>query len=172
MMFEKIQWSAVFLAIASIGGVLIYKPEISPTAVIVTGIVGLLFLLLLNVGSLKSFTLGKEGVRAELEVLQKKTSENDAAITNLILLSMGTDAYSNLQKLATGAYGPYKKEHYMGLETELYHLRNLGYIALKDKTARSIYDIPGSGDQLSDYIEVTDQGKKYLELREKYTPKG
>lgn len=172
MTFEQIQWVVVFLGIASIAVALIYKPATSSAAVIATGIVGFLFVLLLNVGSLKSFTLGTEGVKAELEVLQKKTSENDAAITNLILLSMGTDAYHNLQKLATGAYGPYKKEHYMGLETELYHLRNLGYIALKDKTARSIYDIPESGDQLSDYIEVTNQGKKYLELREKYMPKG
>jgi len=104
----------------------------------------------------------KEGFKAELEVLQKRTSENERAITDLFLLSMGDDAHLNLRKLATETFGPYKKEPNLGLETEPYHLRSLGYVILKNQKARSIREIPGSGDELSDYIKVTEAGKKYI----------
>ena len=173
MMYKQIQWAAVFLGIASIEIALLYKlivgqPAANPTEVIIAiCIVGILFLLSPNVDGLKLISFGREGFKAELEVLQKKTYENERAITDLILLSMGDDAYFNLRKLATGAFGQYKKEPNMGLETELYHLRNLGYVVLNKEKARSIHEIPESGDELSDYIKVTDAGKKYIALREK-----
>jgi hypothetical protein len=173
MMYKQIQWAAVFVGIASIEIALLYKliagqAATNPTEVIIAiCIVGILFLLSPNVDGLKLISFGKEGFKAELEVLQKKTSENEQAIADLILLSMGDDAYLNLRKLATGAFGPYKKELHMGLETELYHLRNLGYVTLNKERARSIFEIPESGDELSDYIEVTEAGKKYIGLREK-----
>jgi hypothetical protein len=85
---------------------------------------------------------------------------------------MGPDAFLNLKKLATGAFGQYTKERHMGLETELYHLRNIGYIVLDNEKARSIHEIPEFGDQLSDYIKVTEAGRKYIELHEKHTLKG
>jgi hypothetical protein len=161
------------LGIASIEAALLYKLIVvqaatNPTEVIIAiCIVGILFTLSPNVDSMKLISFGKEGFKAELEVLQKKTNENRRAITDLILLSMGDDAYLNLRKLATGAFGPFKKPLHMGLEMELYHLRNLGYVVLNKKKAPSIHEIPESGDELSDYIEVTDAGKKYIELREK-----
>ena len=170
-MYKQIQWVAVFLGVASIEVALLYKlvasqVATSPTELIIAiCIVGVLFLLSPIVDGLKSISIGKEGLKAELEVLQKRTSENEHAITELILLSMGEDAYLNLQKLATGAFGQYKKEPHMGLETELYHLRNLGYITLNKAKARSIHEIPESGDELNDYIKVSDAGKKYLALR-------
>jgi len=172
MMYKQIQWAAVFLGIASIEIALLYKliagpSATNPTEVIVAiCIVGILFLLSPNVDSITLVSFG--GFRAELKVLQKKTSENERAIADLILLSMGDDAYLNLRKLATGAFGTYKKEHNMGLETELYYLRNLGYVVLKNEKARSIYEIPEFGNELSDYIKVTEAGKKYIELREKH----
>ena len=46
---------------------------------------------------------------------------------------MGPHGYLNLRKLATGAFGQYTNELHMGLETELYHLRNLGYVDLKQQ---------------------------------------
>ena len=176
MTFKQIQWTAVFLGIASIGAALLYKliasqNAESPTGVIVAiCIVGILFVLSSNTDSLRLISVGREGFRAELEVLQKKTSENDRAITEMILLSMGPDAYFNLKKLASGDFGEYEKESHMGLETELYHLRNLGYVDLDPQHARSIHEIPESGDQLSDYISVTEAGKKYIKLREKLAP--
>jgi len=172
-MFKQIQWAAVFLGIVSIEAALLYKLIVgqaaaNPTEVIIAiCIVGILFTLSPNVDNMKLISFGKEGFKAELEVLQKKTSENERAITDLILLSMGDDAYLNLRKLATGSFGPYKKEPYVGLETELYHLRNLGYVVLNKDKARSIHEIAESGDELSDYIKVTEAGKKYIELREK-----
>ena len=60
-----------------------------------------------------------------------------------------------------------RRSQIWALETELYHLRNLGYVILKNQKARSIREIPGSGDELSDYIRVTEGGKKYIEIREK-----
>jgi hypothetical protein len=173
MMFKQIQWAAVFLGIASIEVALLYKliagqAETSQTEMIIAiCFVAILFVLSSNVDSLKSISFGKEGFKAELEVLQKKTFENDQAIADLILLSMGPDAYFNLKQIATGNYGPYEKKPHIGLETELYHLRNLGYVVLNREKAQSIHEIPESGDQLSDYIQVTEAGKKYIELREK-----
>lgn len=170
-MFKQIQWTAVFLGIASIETALLYKLIViqaatNPTEVIIAiCIVAILFLLSPNVDNIKLLSFGS--FRAELEVLQKKTSENERAITDLILLSMGDDAYLNLRKLATGAFGPFKKPPHMGLEMELYHLRNLGYVVLNKKKAPSIHEIPESGDELSDYIEVTEAGKKYIALRDK-----
>jgi hypothetical protein len=171
MMYKQIQWAAVFLGIASIEVALLYKliagqAATNPREVIIAiCIVAILFLLSPNVDSIKLLSFG--GFRAELDVLQKKTSENERAITDLILLSMGDDAYLNLRKLATGAFGPFKKPPHMGLEMELYHLRNLGYVVLNKKKVPSIHEIPESDDELSDYIEVTDAGKKYIALRDK-----
>ena len=169
-MFKQIQSAAVFLGIASIEVALFYKLIVgqaatNPTELIIAiCIIGILFMLSPNMDSITLVSFG--GFRAELEVLQKKTSENERAIADLILLSMGNDAYLNLQKLATGAFGPFKKPPHMGLEMELYHLRNLGYVVLNKEKAPSIHEIPESGDELSDYIEVTDAGKKYITLRE------
>ena len=128
-----------------------------------------------KVDSLKKISFGKEGLTAELEVLKKRTSENERAIVELILGSMGADAYRNLRKLApppigtepSGKFGRYTKEPHMGLETELYHLRNLGYVVENREKTHSIHDIPVSGDQLSDYVTITQAGIKYIELREK-----
>jgi hypothetical protein len=173
MTFQQRQQVAVFVGLAGIESVLLYKliasqAEINPTELIVAiCIVGILIMLSSNADGLRSISLGKEGFKADLEVLRQKTDENDRAITDLVLSSMGPDAYFNLRKLASGNFGPYKKEHYLGLETELYHLRNLGYIVLNKDKAKSIFDIPESGDQLSDYFQVTASGKNYIELREK-----
>ena len=179
MTFKQLQWVAVFLGIASIEAALLYKliagqGGTSATEIIVAiCIVGTLLVLSPNLDSLKELSLGKEGFSVQLEVLQKKISENEQAIVDLILLSMGRDAYYNLTKLTRShGFGPYEKEHFMGLETELYHLRNLGYVDLNKEKARSIYDIPESGDQLSDYISVTSDGRKYIELREQLSTKG
>jgi hypothetical protein len=121
-------------------------------------IVATILILTFNMENLKSISLGKDGLKAELEVLQKKTDES-------ISLSMGKDAYTNLQKLASGKFGKYRKERHVGLETELYYLRNLGYVELIPDSARSIHEIPESGDELSQYIRVTEEGLRYIKLR-------
>ena len=115
MKFKQFQWTAVFLGIASIEAALLYKliagqAATSATEIIVAiCIIGILFVLSPNLDSLRELSLGKEGFRVQLAVLQKKTSENEQAIVDLILLSMGRDAYHNLTKLARG-FGPYEME--------------------------------------------------------------
>jgi len=171
MTFENKQWAAVFVGIASIEAALLYKLIVGQTStelIIAVCIVGILLLLSSKVDALALIVLGKEGFKVELRDLQKRISENERAIIDLIVHAMGDEAYGHLRTFANGPYGPYHKEHYMGLETELYHLRNLGYVVLNKKKANSIFEIPESGDQLSDYIEITEEGKKYIELREKY----
>ncbi len=114
----------------AIAGAFLYKlisgnAVTSATDAIAIGLLGILLVLSTNVDSLRSLTFDKDGFKVELDQLEKKTSENDRAITDLILLSMGEHTYGNLRKLANGTFGHYDKEHFMGLETELYHLRNL-----------------------------------------------
>jgi len=173
MTFKHVQWAAASLGIAAIVAALLCKVLTNSTALTITELgaicfLGLLFVLASNVDGIRSITVGKEGFRVDLDRLQKTVSENDQAITELVLLSMGKDAYINLRKLATGSYGRFEKEPHMGLETELYHLRNLGYVELKEGTAHSIHEIPKEGPELSTYIRVTEEGQKYIRLRDKY----
>jgi hypothetical protein len=177
MTFENKQWTAVFVGLALIEASLLYKlvaeqTQASPGELIIAVCaVGILLLLSSKVEGLKAISMGTQGFKAELQVIERKTSDNERAITDLIVLSMGESTYTNLKKLAKGSFGEFRKEPYVGLETELYYLRNLGYVVLKDGRARSIHEIPESGDELSDYVEVTPAGQKYLQLRETYTPK-
>ena len=171
---ENKQWAAAFVGIASIEAALLYKLIVGKTStelIIAVCIVGILLLLSSRLDALASISMGKEGFKAELRDLRKRISENERAIIDLIFLSMGDDAYINLKKLATGHFGKYEKPPDIGLETELYHLRNLGYVVLKENVKKefpSIRDIPPEGPKLLDFVEATPAGKKYVELREKY----
>ncbi len=149
------------------GVVLLFKlvSNFSLDLLLAVGIVTILLILTLNVENLKSISLGKDGLKAEMQELQKKIDKNKQKLYDLISLSMGEDAYENLKKLASRQFGDYTKEKYMGLETELYYLRNLGYVELIPNSARPIHEIPESGGELSDYIRVTEAGFKYIELR-------
>lgn len=178
MTFENKQWAAIFIGLTGIEAGLLYKliagqSPISPTVLIIAVCTfGILLLLSVKVESLRSISMTREGFEAKLDKLQTKTSENEKTLANVLLLSMGDDAYRNLRKLADGTFLEFEKPHYMGLETELYHLRNLGYVRLNEGNARSIFEIPEKGPRLLDYVSVTDKGRKYLELRDKYAPKG
>jgi uncharacterized membrane protein YtjA (UPF0391 family) len=122
MTFKQIQWALVFLGIASIEAALLYKliagqAATSATEIIVAiCIVAILFVLSPHLDSLQELSLGKEGFRVQLKILQKKTAENEQAIVDLILLSMGADAYENLTKLARGKFGPYVMEPFRVLK--------------------------------------------------------
>ena len=180
--FKNIQWIAVFLGLASVEAALLIKLIAGQSApspggmVAAICVVGILLVVASNVDRMESLSLTKEGFNVSLEKLENKIDENQKAIIELILGSMGPPAYNNLKKFAQPeGYGEYEKPHYQGLETELYHLRNLGYVKFKDGLClpdgtplKSMYDIPASGTRLSDYIEITDRGRKYIELRERH----
>jgi hypothetical protein len=78
---------------------------------------------------------------------------------------MGSDMYSNLKKLSSGKFGPYRIEESSGLERELYHLRDIDYIRVN-----SIRALPRSGENLSDHVQITPIGKRFVELREAVRP--
>jgi protease I len=145
-------------------------------------IVSTILLLTLVVDHLQSISIGKDGLKAEIRELRDVIKANETELFKLISLSMGDHTYCNLRKFVnengTGprSYGDYKKPHHQGLESELYYLRNLGYVEfIKDNEdkVKSIYDIPPNGEEgnegndLSKYIRVTKQGIDYVNLREK-----
>ena len=177
MTFEEKQSAAVFMGIFSIEAAFLYKlimGQAETEVIIAICFVGILFLLWYKADSLKGISADKDGIKVELEVrqLQKEVTENKQEIVDLILLSMGKETFDTLKKLARDVgFQGYNKPHYEGLETELYYLRNLGYIKLKEGTASSIFAIPEPGKQLSQYIEVTEAGHKYICLRNKHEPK-
>jgi protease I len=179
--FKRIQWVAVFVGLASVQAALLYKLIAGQSApnpaemIAAICVVGILLVLASNVDRMESLSLTKKGFGLKLAQLEQKTNENAAAVERLILESMGPDAYKNLTKFARPqGFEEYEKRHHEGLESELYHLRNLGYVKLRENLSlpngtalKSIYDIPPRGTQLSDYIEITNDGRKYIELREK-----
>jgi hypothetical protein len=169
--FPQIQWvvASVGLAIIVVG--LLYKVMTGPAAtnpvdVFAICIIGILFALSSNFDNIKSISFDKGNLKVELDRLQEKVSQNEKAIADLILMSMGPATYINLKSLANGTLREYKKPRHQGLETELYYLRNLGYIKLKEGTANSIFEIPEVGSDLLEYIEVTATGRSYIKLRE------
>jgi len=101
----------------------------------------------------------------KLQRIEEKmaTVEKDVNITKQFLLSMNPKMYKNLKKIASGKFQSYKMKQGSGLQRELYHLRDIGYIEVK-----AIRDIPNEGDNLSDYVEITPTGKKFVDLRELY----
>jgi hypothetical protein len=105
----------------------------------------------------------------KLQRIEEKVAivEKDINITKQFLMSMSKPMYDNLRKIASGNFGQYKMERGSGLQRELYHLRDIGYIG-----AHSIRSIPDKGDNLSDHVKITPIGEKFVNLRESYVVKG
>jgi hypothetical protein len=101
----------------------------------------------------------------ELGALQKKVAnvtkelgDLNARVSVLFLSTMSLPMYVNLKKLASGHFGSFQKTK--GLQRELYHLRDIGYIDV-----RSITDIPAEAANLSDYVSITETGQRFVSLR-------
>lgn len=109
----------------------------------------------LEIGPLK---IGE--IREELHSVQRRLDETNERISRLFLITMSEDMYYNLKKLTRSeGFGPY--EMCGGLERELFHLRDIGYIEVP-----YIMRIPKSGGNLSDHVKVTEAGRQFVELRE------
>lgn len=101
-----------------------------------------------------------------LRLLERvKVVEDEVSINTQFLLSMGEAMFFNLKKLSSGNFGPYRIEESSGLERELYHLRDIDYIRVD-----SIRALPRSGENLSDHVQITRIGKRFVELREALPP--
>ena len=97
-------------------------------------------------------------LKAELQTVRNDLTRVENVVAELFLSTMSPAMFENLRKLASGSFGPY--ELGQALERELYHLRDIGYI-----TVPSVKAIPKEGPELSQYVEVTDPGRKFVELR-------
>jgi hypothetical protein len=96
-------------------------------------------------------------VSTHLELINQKSKEEN----KIFLENMLEDSTWNLlTQLSLGEYLPYKKTY--TFEVDLRRLRTLGLIT--NKPGKMISDIPNEGD-LRDYLEMTSQGKQYLEVR-------
>lgn len=63
-------------------------------------------------------------------------------VTQLFLVTMSPAMFANLEKIASGHFGSFQKSR--GLERELYHLRDIGYIEVP-----SVRGLPREGPDLS-----------------------
>ncbi len=108
----------------------------------------------LEVGELKS----------KIDIVEKEVASVNENVSRLFLLTMAEPMFNNLKKIKTGRFGKYTFSK--GLERELYHLRDIGYIDIE-----SIQAIPKEGEDLSEYVKITDAGKVFVQLREEFIDK-
>jgi hypothetical protein len=105
----------------------------------------------------KAYT--SRAMESELQHIHDRVDDAVAKIAQLFLLTMSGPMYENLHKLAQdGGFGAYSWS--AGLERELYHLRDIGYIDVP-----SVRSIPRSGANLSEHVVLTTTGRQFLELR-------
>jgi hypothetical protein len=95
----------------------------------------------------------------KVEDVQKEVSDLSERVAKVFLFAMPNTMYVNLKKLNSGKFGDYEMS--LGLERELYHLRDMGYIEVE-----SIKGIPSSGRNLSDHVKITETGQRFVEIRD------
>lgn len=113
-------------------------------------------------GSVKvgPFELGE--VKRELAEVRNEVNDLHSRISRLFLLAMSDNMFKNLRKLASGRFGEFEKS--AGLDRELRSLRELGYV--RAPGPHGIGGIPPRGENLSDFVEVTDAGRQFVQLRD------
>lgn len=110
-----------------------------------------------------------EGFGAKLELVEKQLSDQSQRIDELYLLSIGSNAFNHLLKLASPhGYGPF----YVGsaLPRELDYLENLGFVRYK-QPLKGLDDFLAEfqgkeGKNLSEQVELTEAGKMFVNLRD------
>lgn len=107
----------------------------------------------IEIGPIKLGELGKQ-----LSVVQSQVDEIGKKVTQLFLVTMSPAMFANLEKIASGHFGSFQKSR--GLERELYHLRDIGYIEVP-----SVRGLPREGPDLSQHVRVTDAGREFVRLR-------
>ncbi|ARV62886.1 hypothetical protein BZZ01_06360 [Nostocales cyanobacterium HT-58-2] len=155
------KWWAAFICIIFIEAVLLFLLiSRQPTPLLFVAIIAIAFLLFLipQLDEVISLTFDRGKLESKINAVGKKISATKARTDKLVLLSMSKSMYETLKKLAAGSLGSYEMSD--ALERELYHLKNMGYVEVS-----RIRDIPYEGNNLSDYVKVTDSGKQFIELR-------
>jgi hypothetical protein len=113
-------------------------------------------------GGIKVGPFELQEVRERVESVQRQISDINDRVAKLFLLAMAEPMYLNLSKLASGDFGQYYMDG--GLERELRHLRDVGYIEVN-----SIHSIPHRGDDLSKYVRISPAGLQFIQLRDEVT---
>lgn len=98
-------------------------------------------------------------LKDEIKAVRQELDETNERVSQLFLTTMAPQMYENLKKLESGHFGAYTMSN--GLERELYHLRDMGYIDVS-----SIKSLPGNGENLSLHVKITSTGQQFVELRE------
>ena len=97
-------------------------------------------------------------LRSEVKSVRNELSELNRKVTKLFLTTMSPAMFHNLEKLYSGRFGPFTKTQ--GLRRELYHLRDIGYVDIA-----SISALPNEGQNLSEFVTITETGRTFVELR-------
>ncbi|MBW4632669.1 MAG: hypothetical protein KME30_12465 [Iphinoe sp. HA4291-MV1] len=155
------KWWAAFICIIFIEAVLlILLISRQPTPLLFVAIVAIAFLLFLlpQLDEVIALTFDRGKLDSKINSMGKKISTTKTRTDKLVLLSMPKSMYETLKKLTAGNFKSYEMSD--TLERELYYLKDIGYIEVG-----RIRDIPYDGNNLSDYVRVTDFGKQFIELR-------
>lgn len=133
----------------------------SEVGLLVAGIIAVAALLVvtIRVSDIASLSVGKEGIQAGFNAVNDRIDKVDRRIDKLFALTMSPAMFLNLKKLASRRFGPYELKS--GLERELRHLRDIGYIEVHE-----IHSLPRSGAELSKSVSVTSAGEQFVALRE------
>jgi hypothetical protein len=157
---------AVFIGVATVNIVLLIKllaGQSSTDLLFAICVITILLIFSFRFDDITKANFSKDGLEIDLSSLNKRLDETMKEVDNVFLTSMGPDLYMNLKKITSRHFGKYHKNPDGGLDRELRHLRNIGYIEVKDN---SISKIPEYGENLSDYVWATDTGMHFVALRE------
>jgi hypothetical protein len=102
---------------------------------------------------------------AVIPFVLKRIEQANARIDDLFYYTMSEPMYQNLKKLAEGRFQTYEKPAGSGLERELYHLRDIGFVEITGKSGHAIRSIPERGDNLQDHVRVTEVGRSFVRRR-------
>jgi hypothetical protein len=157
----SVKWWAAFSCIAFIEAVLLMmllSGKASIELLLAITVIAMLLFLIPRLDDTIALTFDRSKLESKLSAISKKNATTKAKTDKFILLSMPPIMYENLKKIDSGHFGTYKMTE--RLERELYHLWDLGYIEVT-----RIRDIPYEGNNLSEYVQVTNFGKQFIELR-------
>lgn len=142
--------------------ILIFKND-SSTAI---GIAITICLLIIAIGpeNIASASFGPKGF--EWQRVKAETDRNSELISRFIFLLMPMGTYRNLRKIASGNFGKFKMPNDM--KQQLRYLRDNGFITVRC----AVGDLPTEGEQLSDYVDATESGRIFIEIRDKLQSSG
>jgi hypothetical protein len=97
-------------------------------------------------------------LKERVNAVESRVDNLSDRVSRAFLVAMSQPMFRNLVMLETGHFGHYQMNG--GLERELRHLRDVGYVEVE-----SIRDIPHVGEDLSQYVRITREGRNFIALR-------